>query len=186
MWEGAPSAPTALHCLAQMMWGYVHICVKCGSECAFRGLGHSLCAKIAISRKMSPGMHVCHPTSTLRAYKKVRARQSERALHLYYSPRNNQGSRSDLDAGKEERGAGHEGGIMNMQDHFNQESKTNGKHLLQHPVVSQTVCLNLLIAEKRSEEKRGAAGKENVFTSHPNPFDARCFRVSNRVCVRLL
>lgn len=53
-------------------------------------------------------------------------------------------------------------------------------------MVSETVRLNLLIAEKRSEEKCGAAREENVFTSHPKPFDARCFRVSNRVSVRVL
>lgn len=39
----------------------------------------------------------CHPTSTVKVYKKAGTLLSERALHLYYSSRNKWGRRSDLD-----------------------------------------------------------------------------------------
>lgn len=49
-------------------------------------------------------MHACHPTSTLKVYKRVWAWQPERDLHLYYSSRNKWGRRPDLNMGRKERG----------------------------------------------------------------------------------
>lgn len=55
--------------------------------------------------------HVCHPTSTLKAYKRCeRGYLNVLCIRNYYSSRNKRGRRSDLNMGGRERRAGKRGG----------------------------------------------------------------------------
>lgn len=68
---------------------------KCEFDCTLKLLDRLFPPRI--STKLYSGMLDCHPTYTVKVYKKAGTLLSERALHLYYSSRNKWGRRSDLD-----------------------------------------------------------------------------------------
>lgn len=87
--------------------GGVQMCANVNPTKTLKRLDQSFSPRT--STKLSSGMPECHPTSTVKVYKKAGTLSTERALHLYYSFRNKSGMWSDIDTERKKSGAGKEG-----------------------------------------------------------------------------